>query len=186
MTPFSSSRSAVAALAAGLVLSTSLIPAQAAPFPTAVRGVSDAVVNPVSNVQYRRYHHRHRGGGNVGAALAGGLILGALGAAAVASANQPRYDYYQPTYAQPAYGYGAPVVYEQRYHGRPVGYYDPGYDAWAAERAQRRAEKAYWREQRRRAAAAAYYNQAPVYGYQGHSYGRGGYGNYYANQYYYR
>jgi hypothetical protein len=87
--------------------------------------------------QYRRgWGYRggyYRGGYNRGAAVAAGVGLGILGAAAIASSRRAYAEpYYEDDgyYAAPAYGYAPvyaepPVVYApaRRYYGRPYGYY---------------------------------------------------------------
>ncbi len=79
--------------------------------------------------QYRRgwYRGGHYYRGNRGAAIAAGVGLGILGAAAIASSQRayadPYYDYDDGYYAAPVYA--PPVVYAPapRYYGRPYGYY---------------------------------------------------------------
>lgn len=84
-------------------------------------------------VQYRRY----RGGYGRGAAIAGAVGLGILGAAAIASSRrayaEPYYDDgydAQPVYAAPR-AYYAPQLYDEApayYAPAPRGYYRGGYD----------------------------------------------------------
>jgi hypothetical protein len=90
------------------------------PSNTAEVRTATAMPNPLTDVRYYRrgYYHRgyyrrgYYGGGyyDPGAAVAGGLALGLLGAAAGA-ASAPYY------YGPPAYYYGPPAYYA------PYGYY---------------------------------------------------------------
>lgn len=116
---------AIAALTAGSVVSAGFVaPALAAP-----RGFDAARLDkaPAEYSQYRGYRGYHRGG-NRGAAIAAGVGLGILGAAAIASSRRAYadpyyyddgYDAYEPVYA-PAPVYAAPPYRR--------GYYRPTYD----------------------------------------------------------
>lgn len=105
----SARRLAVAMLVGSMTLAPSL-PATSAPLMNNA-GVSKATPSSdVTNVQYRRYHHRHgyyrRGGGGtaagLGIGLAAGAIIGGAIAASAAQANQnaaycaQRYRSYDP------------------------------------------------------------------------------------------
>lgn len=117
---------AIAALASASVVGAGFVaPALAAP-----RGFDSARLDtaPAEYTQYRGYRGGYyRGGGNRGAAIAAGVGLGILGAAAIASSRRAYadpyydggYDAYEPVYA-PAPVYAAPPYRR--------GYYRPSYD----------------------------------------------------------
>jgi hypothetical protein len=75
---------------------------------------------------YNYGHYRRRDGGDAAAAAIVGGVLGfALGAAV---AGPPRTHYSQPYYSQPYYGYSryhAPRYYAPRYYAPPLRYYAP-------------------------------------------------------------
>lgn len=120
---------AIAALASVSVVSAGFVaPALAAP-----RAFDSARLDkaPAEYTQYRGYRGYRGGyhrGGNRGAAIAAGVGLGILGAAAIASSRRAYtapyyyddgYDAYEPVYA-PAPVYAAPPYRR--------GYYRPTYD----------------------------------------------------------
>lgn len=128
---------AITALTAASVGSATLVTPAFAEQRT--RGVDASRLDkaPAEYSQYRRgwgyrggYYNR---GYNRGAAVAAGVGLGILGAAAIASSRRAYADpyYYDDGYyAAPSYGYAPvyaapPVVYAPapRYYGRPYGYY---------------------------------------------------------------
>jgi hypothetical protein len=77
-----------------------------------------------------RYYHRGYGGGWIGPAIVGGLMLGAL-AASRPYYGYPAYGYGYPAYGYgyPAYGYGPPAYgYGYRAYGYPA--YGYGYRAY--------------------------------------------------------
>ena len=101
---------AVIALASASMASAGVVaPAFAAP---AKPGVDQARLDRAA-ADYSQYRRYHRGGGNRGAAIAAGVGLGILGAAAIA-ANRGAYA--DPVYDDgPAYGYEPDYVYEPGY-----------------------------------------------------------------------
>jgi hypothetical protein len=111
-------------------------PASALPLAAGLgASASDAnTVSMIDQVQYRRgfggprrgYYGYRRGGIGPGAAVAGVVGLGILGAAAAAAA-QPNY-YPAPAYGYPAYGYGYPAYGGCYWERRPV------FDAWGNPR----------------------------------------------------
>ncbi len=123
-------KTAIVALASASVVSAGFAtPAFAAP-----QGF-DAARLDKAPAEYTQYYRGHRGwrGGNRGAAIAAGVGLGILGAAAVASSRRAYadpyyyddgYDTYEPVYA-PAPVYAAPVYAAPAYRR---GYYRPSYD----------------------------------------------------------
>lgn len=106
---------------ASLVSAEAVAPAFAAP---AKPGVDSARLDatPADYTQYRRYH---RGGGNRGAAIAAGVGLGILGAAAIAASRRANADpYYDDGYDDTPV-YQAPPAY---YAPPPRAYYRQPYD----------------------------------------------------------
>lgn len=121
-------KTAIVALASVSVASAGLV----APVFAAPRGFDAAKLDkaPAEYSQYRGYRG-HRGGwhrgGNRGAAIAAGVGLGILGAAAIASSRRAYaepyyydngYDAYEPVYA-PAPIYAPAPVYRRNYY-RPT------------------------------------------------------------------
>lgn len=120
----------IVALTAGSLLSAGI----AAPaFAGEARARVDASRLDKAPAEYSYYRSRGGWRGNRGAAVAGAVGLGILGAAAIAASRpayaDPYYGYdegYSYGAYEPAYGYEAPpVVYQPRprYYG---GYYGPG------------------------------------------------------------
>ena len=76
-----------------------------------------------AEVDYSQYYRRGWRGGNRGAAIAAGVGLGILGAAAIA-ASRPAYA--EPVYGYDnGYGYGPRYVYEEPVYVAPRRYYRP-------------------------------------------------------------
>jgi hypothetical protein len=73
-----------------------------------------------AQVDYSQYYRRGWRGGNRGAAIAAGVGLGILGAAAIAASR--------PTYAEPVYGYDD-GYYDEPVYVAPRRYYAPRYYA---------------------------------------------------------
>jgi hypothetical protein len=118
-------KTAIIALASASVVSAGFAtPALAAP-----QGF-DAAKLDKAPAEYTQYYRGHRGGwrgGNRGAAIAAGVGLGILGAAAVASSRRA---YADPYYYDDGYAY-APVYAPAPVYAAPVyrrGYYRPSYD----------------------------------------------------------
>lgn len=125
-------KSMIVAVAAATALTAGVaVPAQAGETKS-VPALAKLDQMPAEYTQYRRgYHGYYRHGGwrgpSRGAAVAGAIGLGILGAAAVA-ASRPAYadPYYDYGYAAPVYEAYPPVYAAPRPYYR--GYYAPAYD----------------------------------------------------------
>lgn len=119
MSVFGKSRLVVTLAVAGGIAAAGLAPAMAGEG----RAVSvDKSRLDAAQVDYSQYYRRGWRG-NRGAAIAAGVGLGVLGAAAIA-AN--RRAYYEPSYGYDDYGYEPGYVYEEPVYYRPrVRYYAP-------------------------------------------------------------
>ncbi len=135
--------------------------------------------SPDVKVEYLQHRRVVRRSGNRGAAVAAGIALGAIGAAAIAASRQPAYAqpyaYPPATYGYaPAYGYDpgyayAPGAYAYGYdpattyyygpdygyatgsvYGYGHGYSEPYYDPYAAQRQAARQQQRAYREAVRR------------------------------------
>jgi hypothetical protein len=102
-------RRALAAMMAGAMMVSAILPASAAPVMTSAAGLAAAAPDQTIDVRWR-----HRGGAVFGG-LAAGLAIGAI----AAGAARPRY-YYEPGYAYEPYYAPPAVVYEP-----PPTYYAP-------------------------------------------------------------
>jgi hypothetical protein len=100
-------RRAVAAITAGAVMLSAVLPAAAAPVMTSTATLRAAAPDQTVDVRWR-----HRGGAVVGG-LAAGLAIGAIAAAAARPRYyyEPGYAYAEPYYAPPEVVYEAPPVY---------------------------------------------------------------------------
>lgn len=89
------------------------------------------IATPAMADPWRGGYYRHHGGDSTGAAIAGGIVGLAVGAAIAGSDHDRvvyRERYYEPEYYPgPAY-YPAPVYYPAPYYGRP--YYARPYYAY--------------------------------------------------------
>jgi peptidoglycan/LPS O-acetylase OafA/YrhL len=108
-------RSALAAIAAALLVASAELAAFAAPAqPNA--NVAQATTGVATDFSAARRHRYYRRGNAAGAAFMG-AVLGTMGAII---AEQQRREYYENYYAP--YPYGGPY-----YYGRPYPYYGPRY-----------------------------------------------------------
>lgn len=126
MFDFGKSRFVVTLAVAGGIVAAGLVPAMAGEG----RAVSvDKSRLDAAPADYSQYYRRGWRGSNRGAAIAAGVGLGVLGAAAIAanrgSYYEPSYGYYDYGY-EPSYTYEEPVYYQPRvryYAPRHYGYY---------------------------------------------------------------
>jgi hypothetical protein len=103
------------------------------------------IASPAMADPWRGGYYRHHGGDSTGAAIAGGIVGLAVGAAIAGSGRDRvvyRETYYEPEYyPAPAY-YPAPVYYPApRYYQGPSYYYGRPYHA----RPWRYEHRGYWR-----------------------------------------
>lgn len=117
MSIFGKSRFAVTLAVAGSVLAAGLTPVLAGE--TRPVGFDKSRLD-AAQVDYSQYYRRGWRGGNRGAAIAAGVGLGILGAAAIAASR--------PTYAEPVYGYDD-GYYDEPVYVSPRRYYAPRYYA---------------------------------------------------------
>jgi hypothetical protein len=126
MLDFGKSRLAIAAALAGSLLAATMTPASADPG----RSVSfDKGRLDKAQADYSQYYYRRGWRANRGAAVAAGVGLGILGAAAIAASR--------PAYAEPVYGYEygyePRYVYEEPVYVAPRRYYAPRYYGYVPE-----------------------------------------------------
>lgn len=126
MLEFRMSRLALTATLAGGLLAATMVPASA----EQGRAVSfDKSRLDSAQVEYSQYYYRRGWRANRGAAVAAGVGLGILGAAAIAASR--------PVYAEPVYGYGygyePRYVYEEPVYVAPRRYYAPRYYGYAPD-----------------------------------------------------
>lgn len=115
MSVFGKSRFLVTLTVAGSVLAAGLTPVMA----NETRPVGfDKSRLDAAQADYSQYYRRGWRGGNRGAAIAAGVGLGILGAAAIAASR--------PTYAEPVYGYDD-GYYDEPVYVAPRRYYAPRY-----------------------------------------------------------
>lgn len=118
MLEFGKSRLALTAALAGGLLAATMAPASA----EQGRAVSfDKSRLDSAPAEYSQYYYRRGWRANRGAAIAAGVGLGVLGAAAIA-ASRPAYA--EPVYGY-GYGYGPRYVYEEPVYVAPRRYYAP-------------------------------------------------------------
>ncbi len=117
MSVFGKSRFLVTLTVAGSVLAAGLTPVLAGE--TRPVGFDKSRLD-AAQVDYSQYYRRGWRGGNRGAAIAAGVGLGILGAAAIAASR--------PTYAEPVYGYDD-GYYDEPVYVAPRRYYAPRYYA---------------------------------------------------------
>ena len=128
MLDFGKSRLAIAAALAGGLLAATMTPASADPGRSVAfdKGRLDK-----AQAEYSQYYYRRGWRANRGAAVAAGVGLGILGAAAIAASR--------PAYAEPVYGYEYGYGYEPRYvyeepvYVAPRRYYAPRYYGYVPE-----------------------------------------------------
>lgn len=127
MLEFGKSRLALTAALAGGLLAATIAPVSA----EQGRAISvDKSRLDSAQAEYSQYYYRRGWRYNRGAAVAAGVGLGILGAAAIAASR--------PAYAEPVYGYGYGYGYEPRYvYEEPVyvarRYYAPRYYGYAPD-----------------------------------------------------
>ena len=126
MLEFRMSRLALTATLAGGLLAATMVPASA----EQGRAVSfDKSRLDSAQVEYSQYYYRRGWRATRGAAVAAGVGLGILGAAAIAASR--------PVYAEPVYGYGygyePRYVYEEPVYVAPRRYYAPRYYGYAPD-----------------------------------------------------
>jgi hypothetical protein len=109
-------RSALAAIAAALLVTAAEPPAFAAPAQPNAKIAQAPTGDATDFSAARRHRHYYRGGSAAGAAFMG-AVLGTMGAVI---AEQQRREYYENYYAP--YPYAGPY-----YYGRPHPYYGPRY-----------------------------------------------------------
>lgn len=116
MSDFGKSRFLVTLAVAGSILGAGLMPAMAGE----TRSVGfDKSRLDAAQVDYSQYYRRGWRGGNRGAAIAAGVGLGILGAAAIAASR--------PAYAEPVYGYDDGYAYDEPVYVAPRRYYRQRY-----------------------------------------------------------
>ncbi|RYE79708.1 MAG: hypothetical protein EOP19_19835 [Hyphomicrobiales bacterium] len=113
MSAFGKSRFLVTLAVTGSVLAAGLTPVMAGE--TRPVGFDKSRLD-AAQVDYSQYHRRGWRGGNRGAAIAAGVGLGLLGAAAIAASR--------PAYAEPVYGYDD-GYYDEPVYVAPRRYYAP-------------------------------------------------------------
>ncbi|WP_066469005.1 hypothetical protein [Bosea sp. WAO] len=128
MLEFGKSRLALTAALAGGLLAATIAPVSA----EQGRAISvDKSRLDSAQAEYSQYYYRRGWRYNRGAAVAAGVGLGILGAAAIAASR--------PAYAEPVYGYGYGYGYEPRYvyeepvYVAPRRYYAPRYYGYAPD-----------------------------------------------------
>lgn len=120
MSDFGKGRFLVTLAVAGSILAVGLTPTMAGE--TRPVGFDKSRLD-AAQADYSQYYRRGWRGGNRGAAIAAGVGLGVLGAAAIAASR--------PRYAEPVYGYGGgygyepSYVYEEPVYVAPRRYYGP-------------------------------------------------------------
>ncbi|CAD5258171.1 conserved exported hypothetical protein [Bosea sp. 62] len=115
MSAFGKSRFLVTLAVTGSVLAAGLTPVMAGE--TRPVGFDKSRLD-AAQVDYSQYYRRGWRGGNRGAAIAAGVGLGLLGAAAIAASR--------PAYAEPVYGYDD-GYYDEPVYVAPRRYYAPRY-----------------------------------------------------------
>ncbi|SEK39237.1 hypothetical protein SAMN04515666_101402 [Bosea lupini] len=118
MSAFGKSRFLVTLAVTGSVLAAGLTPVMAGE--TRPVGFDKSRLD-AAQADYSQYYRRGWRGGNRGAAIAAGVGLGILGAAAIAASR--------PAYAEPVYGYDDGYYDEQPVYVAPRRYYAPRYYA---------------------------------------------------------
>ncbi|CAN7417802.1 hypothetical protein [Bosea sp. LjRoot237] len=116
MSDFGKSRFLVTLAVAGSVLVAGLTPVMAGE--TRAVGFDKSRLD-AAQADYSQYYRRGWRGSNRGAAIAAGVGLGILGAAAIAASR--------PAYAEPVYGYDDGYDYEEPVYVAPRRYYRQRY-----------------------------------------------------------
>jgi hypothetical protein len=116
MSDFGKSRVLVTLAVAGSILAAGLTPVIAGE--TRPVGFDRSRLD-AAQLDYSQYYRRGWHRSNRGAAVAAGVGLGILGAAAIAASR--------PAYAEPVYGYDDGYVYDEPVYVAPRRYYAPRY-----------------------------------------------------------